>query len=139
MNLASGGKPLATVVLGPDATAPERYAAEQLAVYLGRVTGAEFKTSDNAAVSGSRIFVGQTAVTKERLDEFDWASPRTDGILVRTVGNDLVLAGDRPRGSMYAVYSFLEDRLGVRWWTAGAETVPSTPELSVGDLNLVLC
>lgn len=136
MALASRGKPQATIVLGPDATETERYAAAQLAAYLRRVTGAEFQVTDDASVSGSRIFVGQTAAAKQKVGKFDWASLRTDGIIVRTVGNDLIVSGDRPRGSMYAVYAFLEDQLGVRWWTAGTETVPRRPELSVGSLNV---
>lgn len=136
LTLASKGQANATIVLGADATETERYAASQLATYLKRVTGAEFPISNTAAVTGNRIFVGQTTATKQRLGDFDWKSLRIDGILIRTIDNDLVLSGDRPRGSMYAVYTFLEEQLGVRWWTRLAESVPSTPELSIGKLDI---
>lgn len=136
LTLASKGVANATIVLGADATETEKYAASQLATYMKRVTGAEFPISNTADVTGSRIFVGQTAAAKQRLGDFNWQSLRIDGILIRTIGNDLVLSGDRPRGSMYAVYTFLEEQLGVRWWTRLAETVPSTPELSIGKLDL---
>lgn len=135
MSLASKGNANATIIVGLDATDTERYAASQLADYLKKITGAAFKTSDNASVNGNRIFVGQTREVKRLLGDFDWKSLRVDGILIRTTGNDLILSGDRPRGSMYAVYTFLEDQLGVRWWTLFTETVPSKPELNIGKLD----
>jgi len=134
--LASKGKAFATIVVGPDATETEKYAASQLVMYLKKATGADFVISETAAVKGSRILVGQTAATKQLIGSFDWKSLRVDGILIKTVGNDLVLAGDRPRGSMYAVFTFLEDQLGVRWWTLFTESVPNKPELSINKLNI---
>jgi len=38
--------------------------------------------------------------------------------LVRTSGDDLVLIGGGLHGTLYAVYSFLENDLGYRWYTA---------------------
>ena len=34
----------------------------------------------------------------------------------------MFLAGDRPRGTLYAVYTFLEDMVGCRWWSAKVST-----------------
>ena len=133
--LATNGKAKATIVLGHDATKPERYAASELATYLKKTTGATFKVTDIAPKNGSRIFVGQTATVKKLLKGFNWSKLRRDGIVIKTIGKDLVLAGDRPRGSMYAVYTFLEDQLGVRWWTAEAESVTKIITLDIGSLN----
>ncbi len=135
ITLATNGKAKATIVLGPDATKPERYAASELASYLLKTTGATFKTSDTTPKAGSRIYVGQTAAVKKLLKGFNWSKLRRDGIVIKTIGKDLVLAGDRPRGSMYAVYTFLEDQLGVRWWTAEAESVTKRNTLDIGSLN----
>ncbi|MCK7482461.1 MAG: hypothetical protein M0C28_39075 [Candidatus Moduliflexus flocculans] len=44
-----------------------------------------------------------------------------ESIVVRTAGNDLVLAGGGPRGTLYAVYTFLEDVVGCRWWTVDGQ------------------
>ncbi len=34
-------------------------------------------------------------------------------------GPDLLLVGGRPRGTLYAVYAFLEETVGVRWLRVG--------------------
>ncbi|HDP89648.1 MAG TPA: DUF4838 domain-containing protein [Thioalkalivibrio sp.] len=57
--------------------------------------------------------------------------------MMRTVGDDLILGGDRPRGTLYAVFTFLEDVVGCRWWTAEAEQAPQRPTLEVDALDVV--
>jgi hypothetical protein len=60
----------------------------------------------------------------------------SDGIVIRTIGNDLILAGGEPRGTLYAVYTFLEDHIGCRWWSSKVSTIPKKPTLKVGTLNV---
>ncbi len=60
-----------------------------------------------------------------------------DGIVIRLRGEDLVLSGQGPRGTLYAVYEFLEAAVGCRWWTATAHDTPHRPDLVVDDLDLV--
>jgi hypothetical protein len=54
---------------------------------------------------------------------------------VRTVGKDLVLTGGRPRGTLYAVYEFLEQDLGCHWLDERTEVVPSRPTLPLPHLR----
>lgn len=137
IELASGGKAKAVIVLGADAIPAERTAARELATYLRKSTGAEFTITDEKPVSGTCILIGQTAYVKAMLKGFDWQRVKRDGIIIKTSGHNLILAGDRPRGSIYAVDSFLENQLGIRWWAPDAETVPANPDLSVSHINLV--
>ena len=60
----------------------------------------------------------------------------TEGIVIKTVGNDLILAGGRPRGTLYAVYTFLEDHVGCRWWSSTASTIPKKPTLKIGGIDV---
>ena len=46
---------------------------------------------------------------------------------------NLVLAGHEKRGCLYAVYSLLQDVVGVRWWAPGETFVPKKPTLVVAD------
>jgi hypothetical protein len=48
----------------------------------------------------------------------------------------LILAGGRPRGTLYAVYTFLEEHIGCRWWSSQASTIPIKPTLRIGRLNI---
>ena len=49
----------------------------------------------------------------------------------------LVLAGGRPRGTLYAVYHYLEDVAGVRWLTPATDHVPTHGKLPLpkGDMR----
>ena len=52
-----------------------------------------------------------------------------------TKDGQLILTGHAPRGTMYAVYSFLEDVVGCRWWSSKASTIPQKATLKVGPLQ----
>jgi hypothetical protein len=131
MTLAREGRTSLRVVLPENAIPAERTAANELIHYLERATSASFplvpesRQSDDAPA----IWVGPTAksrsigVDAEALGPEEWR--------IRTVGNDLILVGGRPRGTLYAVYRFLEDHVGVRWWTPYEEHVPTRTDLAV--------
>lgn len=132
--IAADGRPCMTIVLAEGAIRAERTAAEELAGYLAKITGGAFAVvGESAAVSGPSLYVGPTAFARERgLDPGSWGPERW---AIRTVDAHLVLVGGRPRGTLYAVYHFLEDQLGVRWWNALEEHVPQQPTLQVPALD----
>ncbi|MBR4748136.1 MAG: DUF4838 domain-containing protein, partial [Abditibacteriota bacterium] len=74
--------------------------------------------------------VGQTEWTKKQVPDFDWDSLKRDGILIKSGPDSLVLAGDRPAGTLYAVYDFLEEALGVRFLTPEDEYVPRLTDIA---------
>lgn len=121
-----------TIVQSGDASGPEKFAAEELAMFLKRVTGAGFPIAN--ATDGKRIHVGWTEFAKqhgiecEKLGEEEW--------VMRTVGDDLILTGGRPRGTMYAVYEFLEDYVGCHWLDRKTEIIPSKPTLDIPAIDV---
>ncbi len=140
VTLAREGRPTAIVVVAEDAIEPEQHAAAELASFLGEVTGGRFELVRATAASPghdgtARLLVGEGAA---RLAEagFSVADLGQEGIILRTVGRDIILAGGRPRGTLYAVYSFLEDHVGCRWWSSKAATLPHQPTLAVGPLDV---
>jgi len=93
------------------------------------VTGAEFPVvAEKVVAAGGRslIFVGHTAQAPQRDYKFD-------EILIRMTGGNLVLAGHPQRGCLYAVYSFLQDVVGVRWWSPDDRYVPRKATLTIAD------
>lgn len=123
------------VVVGIDATQPEKYAAAEFVRYIKLISGAAIPVSETAIKGKVNIYIGQTRATVGLLKGFDWTSLKSDGIIIKTLPNALVLAGDRPRGTLYAVYTFLEDYLGCRWWSYDCEFVPSLKDISIGSIN----
>jgi len=127
------------IVVAANATAPERSAAAELKRCLERSTGTTFKVVDDKAGARlkRRILLGRSALVQKALGKVDWTALGTDGIILRTVGQDLVLTGGRPRGVYYAVCEFLERVVGWRWWAEDGELAPTTPSLTVPPLSIV--
>ncbi len=136
VTLANHGKASATIVLSTNASVAERTAASELSSYLGKISGTEFKVGPEtqALSDGARVFVGPTEFARrlglraETLGPEEW--------IIRTVGNDLVILGGPPRGTIYGVYHFLEDVLGVHWWNPFEESVPRRGTVRIGKLDL---
>jgi hypothetical protein len=136
ITLAEGGRSNATIICPAEATAPEQTAAKEVADYLDRISGGKFavQDEDKAPTEGCRVFVGHTTFAKshgivaETLGPEEW--------IIRTIGQDLVIIGGRPRGTIYAAYRFLEDVLGVHWWNPFEESVPQQKTVRIGALNL---
>ena len=137
--LAENGKSLAIILVAQDAIAPERTAARELAAYLGKVTGTEFgivtegKQKSTPEAGQTLIAVGATHYARDMDINASLLGP--EHWFMRRKANVLVLAGGRPRGTLYAVYHFLEDVVGVHWWSAWAEHVPDKPTLTIGPLD----
>jgi len=136
LTIAHGGKPQTVIVVAADATESERHAAAELSSFLARITGAKFETAERATAKNfGHLLVGPGAA-KQTLPEFTTDGLGSDGIAIRTVGSDLILAGGRPRGTLYAVYTFLEDQLDCRWWSSKVSTIPKKPTIVIDRLNI---
>lgn len=135
--LSADGKTEYAIWLAEDAIAPEQTAAQELAKHLQQVTGADFAVlqGEQAATAAKRIIVGPADAARALTPKVDWEALGHDGIVIKTVGETLLLAGGRPRGTLYAVYTFLEDVVGCRWWTSTESYVPRRPQLTVADLD----
>jgi len=110
--LFQDGKSDYTIVLSPDASRIERYAAQELQTWIREVSGAELPVSD-AAVSGKRLLIGSES--PEGSD---------DSFVYYNDGEDIVFQGKTPRGTLYAVYAFLENELDCRWYSSTVSVAP---------------
>ncbi|OQB38719.1 MAG: hypothetical protein BWY09_01259 [Candidatus Hydrogenedentes bacterium ADurb.Bin179] len=126
------------ITLAEDAIPAERTAASELQHYLERVTGAVFAVRPEAEVPADapQIVVGPSARFRGAFPSIDTASIPGDSIFIKTEGQQLYLAGGRPRGTLYAVYTFLEDVVGCRWWTSTEEYAPVVPSLVIPPLDV---
>ncbi len=136
LTLAPPGQAPPPIVLAHAAIAPEQTAAEQLAHYLGQAVGVEFAvvTEAEGPTDDPAIYVGPTRRATEL--GIDPATLAPEAWIVRSDGDDVIIVGGRPRGTLYAACHFLEDVIGVHWWSPWAESVPERPTLEVADLDL---
>ncbi|MDD2599712.1 MAG: DUF4838 domain-containing protein [Kiritimatiellae bacterium] len=137
LQIASAGTASAQIVVPAAATPVELSAAHELKAHLEGVTGATFTViREPAPKSGARLLVGNTAAARTLIPGFDSAKIDYDGIVLKSVGNDLILTGHPQRGALYAVYTFLEDAVGVRWWTSEEAFIPKKPTLQLPVLDI---
>ena len=138
LTLSTSGKSDYVIVVSAKATSVERTAARELQKHLLEVTGAELPMATDTDVSGDvpRIVVGDNPLTRKLLGGCDPAGLPPDAIIMKAAGRDLVLVGHPRRGTLYAVFTFLEDLVGVRWWTPNATYIPKRQTLIVTAPNV---
>ncbi len=128
------------------ATATETNAATDLCRTLDAVSGATTSVIEEGAQNRyekwNQIIVGPGALAAKYFPEVHLDQFGPEELIMKVKGNKLLLAGGRPRGTMYAVNRFLQEQCGVRWWTPWADNLPRRmPDdfkevLKVGNLNI---
>ncbi|MCX6993987.1 MAG: DUF4838 domain-containing protein [Kiritimatiellaeota bacterium] len=136
MEIARGGRTDYAIITNTNATAAEQFAAQELSDYLAKVTGAHFKvmSETNPALPARAIYVGWTDFASKQ--GIDVKSLGAEEWIIKSFGENLVLTGGRPRGTLYSVYEFLEQEIGCHWLDEFTEIVPSKPELKLNNLNI---
>jgi len=137
VTLAKDGAAIAVVVRQAGANPAETNALNQLTRTLEQITGATFSVVDSPTqVPASAIIVGPGPAAQKWFPEIDLAQLAPEAIVIRSKGSRLLIAGGRPRGTLYAVNQFLQDQCGVRWWTSWASHIPKQTTLRFGRLDI---
>ena len=118
---------LLTVAVPRDRIPAEKTAARELTEYLGKMTGRRVVVVDEGKAGKADIHLGATAFAKAQVPGLGAFGKEEWTVLVRD--GALVIAGGRPRGTLYAVYHYLEDVAGVHWLTPVSDHVPAHQEL----------
>ena len=135
--LFKNGETSYTIVISKDASVSETTAAEELGSYLKQISGAEFNilNEEEPGASSRRIFIGFNEDYAERTGT---ERPEDDyeGFTYRNVGKDIWIYGGRTRGTMYGVFAFLENELGVRWYATDCTKIPEADRWDFSKLNV---
>jgi len=166
LSLVLDGKPTASIVIAADAPDTVTRAATELQAYFERSTGARLEIlTDQRPAAGTSIFVGESRFTADLGIAVDAAKPdgyrwRTGDDWLAIVGRDhrgapvtglrnpwlphevynsnLKLGAFGEAGTLYGVYHFLEQFLGVRWFMPGdsGTVVPEHATVSIPALDV---
>lgn len=137
MTLASQGETNYTIVTKAEAAETVTLAAQELKRYLKTATGADFPLATGlSAVGGPTIAVLLLDDAPAKLHIPDTALG-AEGFAIKTLGDDLYLVGARPRSTLYAVYWFLKDYLGARFYCFDDERIPKVEELQIGNIDRI--
>ncbi len=124
------------IVIPFAATTFELKASEVLQDYILQISGAALpivKAGEHK--SRYEIVLGQN----ERLDELkagiNLNMLKEDGFVIRTDSMRLIIAGGNEKGTLYGVYTFLEDYLGCRMYSPSVKLIPKQTRIRLGKIN----
>jgi len=115
----------------------EKNAANELSVYLQKACGTDFPILSEKDTCCPGIYVGYTDFAASHGVNAQGGRNSLDGVeawVIRAVDGSLVLTGGKKntdRGIIYAVEHYLEDVIGVRFWNALEEYVPTIPAFTI--------
>jgi hypothetical protein len=133
-----------TIVIAPDATASEQFAAQELATYLNKMSEKQIPVITNAAIpqvaAGTPLIIlghhPQNADLHPEKMDIEESVIDVSADRLRIVGGPLPPVNKkdyvRDPGTLYGVYNFL-DQLGVRWYRPEpwGEHVPQLATISL--------
>ena len=123
--LFKDGKSDYSIVIAPDAPESEQYAATELRDWLKEVSGAELPiTGLDGGTQGKRLVVGFNPIVEELVPGTAKPGDRDDSFTWENHGGDILFWGGSKRGTLYSVYSFLEEELGCRWYSSKVSVAP---------------
>jgi len=128
LTLVKDGKPNATIILAKDATQRMQWAAGTLQNYIQKISGVKLPlNNDGKDVPGITLNVGDTETSLK--SDLPDASLSPESYVIKIRNDDIYFAARYPTAVTFAVHSFIEDQLGVRWFAPGDdwEYVPSDP------------
>ena len=145
--LAADGRAMCEVVTSRNRSTA--FAAEELAAFLSRATGAKIPLVKKPSGKVTAFILGAEGAAKLK---FDLKKLDRDGYIIKSSGKNIIIAGtDNPRGNprvrcefsergtLNGVYEFLERFCGVRFYFPGdiGTIVPRNRNLTVPGIDII--
>lgn len=122
----------AAVVISENASQTDNYAATRLKYYIDRITGEDIKIVTDKNSADYEICVGAT----DR-KETDFKNAADGSYVIISSADRIILNGAGNKGTINAVYAFLEKYCGCHWYESEVIVVPENKNLTVPtDINL---
>ena len=137
IELARDGDALVPIISdGSDGT---EAAVDDLKSFLDATTGGDFELlAPDADHDGPTVFVGPTHYVEHRADGVFSRWMREQVVQIQTRDGSLYITGGGVDGCVLAVYAFLEDLCGLRFFHAGdlGTHIPDAPDLAFSDVDV---
>ncbi len=132
MAIVENGKSDFVIVTSDNPDATIITASKEMQSYIEKISGAKLSvvTESNYKSEQKAIIIGETELEKGVV-KIDRGNIKKDGFLIYSNGDKLFISGAESRGTLYGVYTFLEDYLGVRWFTPTLEVVSENKDIII--------
>jgi hypothetical protein len=134
-DLVKDGKSDYKIFVSDKAIAPEKYAAGQLQTYLYEISGCKIDITHQAVENGKLIYIGFKDAPSSMIENLKPADFGNEEYMIRSDGNNLLIAGGDTRGTLYGVMGYLSDYLGCRWFTREVAKIPSQPTIALSKIE----
>ncbi|MGN6495415.1 MAG: DUF4838 domain-containing protein [Agriterribacter sp.] len=123
------------IVLNNHPSASEKWAAGELQHWLYEISGVYIPVlrSDMEA-TGKSIFVGYNDAIANKTNA-PAPGEHDEAYHYFSDSGNIYIYGGRQRGTMYGVFSFLENEFGCRWYTPSVTVIPKRNGLTFGTYN----
>ncbi len=125
LNLVSNSSSEYEIVVPEDAQELVFKAAEELQKYIYKISGADINiiSLDELIPGKNKIYIGVSVPNQEDSDMTEHQ------VILSNNNKDLYITGGSSQSTLNAVYVFLEEYLGCRWYSPTAEMVPETSSI----------
>lgn len=138
VSVVENGRAIACIVLPERADDAEKYAANELAAYVKKSTGAILPVeSDASFCCGAAISIGKTRLLKQAGLSERGGALKQDGFFIITADDCVYVDGNGPRAVVYGIYELLERFLDIRFLTLESEYVPLKENFIVPSSDIV--
>jgi hypothetical protein len=136
LTLLSGGESEYVIVSPAAADSLDRLAALEFQKYFALVSGVELSIHDDHSPAAEKeIIIGVGSRVADLLPEL--RNLDEDGFMIRTRDHKLIIAGGAEKGTLYGVYTFLEEFLGCRKYSHEVELIPQAETIQLKSLDIL--
>jgi len=137
LTLARDGRTTYRIAIAQDAAPQVEAVARDFQKIFREMTGATITMATDKQPMGPReIVIGPSKHLDELAMYIDWKALGEEGYVIRTQGPHLALFGGPLGGTRNAVYTFLDEHLGCRFYGRDFSVIPKRSDLSIGILHV---
>jgi hypothetical protein len=134
INLVSEGKSDYKIIFAGSTTHWDSLAAKELQSYLNEISSVEIPIKDDSSpLLSKEIIIG----LNNRSEKIDLSSLKDDGFIIKTDGDKLYFLGGGKKGTLNAVYTFLEEYLNCRMYSSEVKIIPKHNTIVLPQINKI--
>jgi hypothetical protein len=124
------------IVIPLSASDHQKQAAGELQRYIRQISTVSLSiVTDDQPIGSHEIILGSQRRFKDLNVDIDLEKIGPNGFLLRSVSHHLIIVSAADLPALYAVYGFLEDHLGCRWYAPDVDYVPHRKNILLDPID----
>jgi hypothetical protein len=105
-------------------------AAKELQYYIEAISGAKLNVASSTNSEGKVIYIGKEFISDKNLLKHI-SELKEDGFIIKSENNNIYISGNNDKANIYGTYTFIEEFLGCRKFSAKDEFIPSSDQINI--------